>query len=301
MSEHLPNNPVLSILIVNYNGRKFLGPCLESVRKYVSCRHEVIVVDNASQDDSVEFIRKNFPEVVMISSPQNLGFAKGNNLAARQAKGSYLLLLNMDTVLIQDIAPVAEALERNPKLGVLGIKMLGVNKEYRNSCGFFPSGMRLLLIRSIFNRRGFFADGCFPQNSAKVYEVDWVEGSFLVTPKKLWDMLGGMDENYFMYVEDVDYCRSAKNAGYQTGYFPQLSFIHFGGYSDLRLAQLLKGYRRFFSKFSSPAYAFYADGMMMSGLFVKTFIYGLAALFGSGQARTKFQHRMAAIKEIIVW
>src|SRR3990172_1751724 len=123
----------LSILIVNYNGAGYLGNCLRSVKQHVHLDHEVIVVDNASTDGSCNLIKTGFPNVKLRNSGVNLGFAGGNNLGAMEAKGEYLLLLNSDTILLSDIKPAIELMERQHNVGILGAMMLSAGGKYRFS------------------------------------------------------------------------------------------------------------------------------------------------------------------------
>jgi len=240
----------LSIIIVNYNGKIFMDDCLTSIKKHVLLSHEVIIVDNASSDGSVEYIRDHFSDVNLIASEENLGFARGNNLGSKSAKGKYILLLNNDTVLCSDISPAISLFEQQEDVGVLGAKMLGRNLEYRYSAGHFPSALRLLRISSLFKTDGYFKHGDFSANDNKPVHVDWIEGSFLLTKKHVYDKLRGLDENYFMYVEDVDFCRRITQLGLNVVYFPGASYIHYGGYGEGRLGMLIKGFRRYHSNFS---------------------------------------------------
>ena len=134
----------LSILIVNYNGRDFLGPCLESIRKYVAVPFEVIVVDNASHDGSVDYLIKNYPDVRVIASQVNTGFSGGNNLAARDATGRYLLLLNNDTVVCSSIDPLIHLMELNEDAGVLGCRLSYGNGKQQESIGYKPNVLSLV-------------------------------------------------------------------------------------------------------------------------------------------------------------
>lgn len=269
---------VLSILIVNFNGKKFLGPCFESIRKHVTVSHEIIVVDNASHDGSVEYVTKNYPDINLVFSEVNLGFAAGNNLAARSAKGKYLLLLNNDTLLLGDLKDAVAQLSSDPSIGALGCRMIGRANEYRYSAGHFPSPLRLLSFSTIFNRTGPFNNGNFPAGSETLYDVDWVEGSFILTPSSLWQCLGGMDEDYFMYVEDIDFCKRVHDACLRVVYFPSLTFLHYGGYSSSRLGMLIKGFRRYHIKYSSCIIRLTAGFMLTFGLIIKSVAYALVSL-----------------------
>ena len=287
----------ISILIVNYNGKSFLGPCFESIRKYVTIPYEIIMVDNASHDGSVEYVTLNHPDIILIASKVNLGFAAGNNLAARVAKGKYLLLLNNDTLLQGDLRSVIDLFSSDIAIGALGCRMFGKNGEYRYSTGHFPSPLRLLSFVTIFNRNEPFKNGDFPIEKEPVYDVDWVEGSFILTRSDIWTSLAGMDEDYFMYGEDIDFCKRVNDNGFRVVYFPALSFIHYGGYSSSRLGMLVKGFRRYHKKFSSLVVKSFANLILTFGLLLKAVIYALISLAQGRGFGVKSISCLKALKE----
>jgi len=267
-------SPLLSVLIVNHNGRRFLPDCLDALRSRVSCPHEVIVVDNASTDGSAEWLASACPWVRLLVSRENLGFTAGNNLAARHAGGESLLLLNTDTVLLDDPAPALALLEREADVGVVGAKMLSAEGIYRPSAGHFPAPARLIRIRSMYLSHGPFRDGDFPPRPES-WDCDWIEGSFLLTRRELWQRLGGLDERFFMYGEDVDYCRRALGAGFRTVFCPAISYVHFGGFSVERMAWTVDGFRRFHLEHSGLAQRWLAEGVLSTGLVARSLLAGL--------------------------
>lgn len=288
---------ILSILIVNYNGKEFLDECFESVNRHVSVPFEIIVVDNASTDGSAEFIRTHFPDVALIESGSNLGFAAGNNLGGVQAKGHYILLLNNDTVLCSDLWPAIAYMEEQPEVGVLGAHMMGRNREYRYSAGHFPTPLRLMKISSLFVTSGHFRYGNFPEENPEPISVDWVEGSFMLTRKMLWDELGGLDEGYFMYVEDIDFCKRIRQRELKVTYFPAVCYIHYGGYGKGRLGLLIKGFRRFHRKFSGFGEWLAVQLVLSLGLMVRLCIYLLMFVAtGNRERKDKLLSCWAALK-----
>lgn len=228
-------SPILSIIVVNYNGMRFLADCLTSIADHVSCPYEVIVVDNASTDGSCEFIKENFPHVRLIPSERNLGFTGGNNLGARQASGELLLLLNNDTRLLTPLDAAIEEFSRDEKLGALGCMMYNTDGSFQHSIGFEATPLRLVL--------SWLGIGRFPAApdifkrvvaDKRVYSkplknAAWVSGAFLMTRRAIWESLGGLDERYFMYMEDVDYCKRLMGAGLRVAYTPKVEIIHCGG------------------------------------------------------------------------
>lgn len=225
---------LLSILIVNYNGKRFLADCLDSVRKYVHCEYEVIIVDNASADDSVDYIRATFPEVKLIASPVNTGFTGGNNLAAEAARGELLLLLNNDTLILSNIQAALDRFQQ-ADVGAAGVHLCYADRRNQASVGYEHTPTRMLL-----SWAGLSGVGVLPtlfrslETAPEFYQRDhsdvaWVSGAFLLTRRVLWEQLGGLDERYFMYVEDVDYCRRVRQRGYRIAYLAQVHVLHYEG------------------------------------------------------------------------
>ena len=205
---------ILSILIVNFNGRDFLASCLNSIYRHVNISSEIIFFDNASEDDSVKFIKERYPEVKIINNDTNIGFSCGNNIAAKYAKGKYILLLNNDTIIQSTINPLIKIMDSNIDIGVLGCRLLYPKGQQQESMGHIPNILNIIFswtpLAKIFPRCSFFQRVIFAKSELykeKFYQVGWVSGAFLLTKATLWYRLGGLDEQYFMYMEDVDYCR----------------------------------------------------------------------------------------------
>lgn len=262
----------LSIIIVNYNGQRFFDGCLKSIAEHVPFEHEVIVVDNASTDGSAEYLRSTYPKIRLIESESNLGFSGGNNLGARSAKGEYLLLLNNDTLILDDLSLAIDLMERDASIGALGARMLGKDREYRYSAGYFPEPWRLIKFSLLYRQCGDFRLGTFPEK-IDFYPVDWVEGSFLLTPTEVWRKLGGLDEKYFMYVEDIDYARNVVDLGKRVVYCPKMSYVHFGGFNQTRLGMLVEGFRKYHRKHSGWSKKFLAFFVLDIGLIVRSIAY----------------------------
>lgn len=235
----------LSIIIVNYNGKHFLKKCLDSIARCCSSfSYEIIIVDNNSVDDSQKFIRKNYPNVKLLQEKKNLGFGKANNLGVKNSIGHYVLLLNNDTILQQNIEPVLEVIAKK-HVGAVGVKMLNGNKKYIQSVGKFPSPLSLIKISNLNETRTEFVLGNFENEE---YEVDWISGSFMVLKRKDWDLLNGFDEDFFMYVEDVDLCKRINNLGKKIIFLSNISYIHFVGFNSSREIKLIDGYKIYSNK-----------------------------------------------------
>lgn len=221
----------LSIIIVNYNTKELLEQCLESL----TGDEEIIVVDNASTDGSVEMAEKEFPKVKLVKNKENLGFAKANNQAFRQARGEYVLFLNPDTVVLgQASLKMVQWLEKHPRVGILGCQILDEDKKIRSSGGFFPNLWRVFLWMSGIDHfppvaRAFGAYHLPPSFFKAQGELDWVQGCALLARREVLEKIGGFDENFFMYAEEVDLCLRAKKLGWQVWFTPGAQIIHLGG------------------------------------------------------------------------
>lgn len=262
--------PEVSVILVSYNTSSYIRRALESLfRETQLTSIEVIVVDNASSDDSVAMIRQFFPQVTLIESGANLGFAGGVQLGAKQATGQYLLLLNPDTVIINaavdrllhfaklhpangiwsgvtlnnDMSLNTQHAWSKPTLHDLLYSALGLSKLFSKTC--------------VFNNANY---GCWKRDTVK--EVDIVSGCFFLTTRELWDKLGGLDASFFMYAEEADYCLRAKALGYQPIVTPDARIIHHGGVSHSHFSgkqiKLLKGkvelVNRHVTAWQRPAY-----------------------------------------------
>lgn len=236
----------LSVIIINYNGKHFLKDCFESLQVALkNIQHEILVLDNNSQDGSCDFIKQNYPNVFLIESKINFGFGKGNNEAVKKAKGKYVLLFNNDTILLDDISPAIKILEERSDVGVIGIKMLNANKEYVPVFGNFPNVSNMFMMKKLQQMGEEFATGNF---SKPHYEVDWLGGSFLLLSKELFQGVGGFDEDYFMYVEDVDFSKKIANRNLKRLFVPEMSYIHYVGFNKSKNPLLIKGYKIFIKK-----------------------------------------------------
>ena len=241
---------ILSIIIVCYNSEKYIEKCIEAIYKVIRTKYEVIVVDNNSSDGSVKILKK-FKNIRLIELKNNFGFSKANNIALKYSRGEFILFLNDDTILLSDVENALNLLKRHRRIGIVGAKMLDKNKNYRYSAGYFPEPLRLFFIRTMLKKNGLFAHGSFLEDNGKTYyKVDYVEGSFILTQKKILKKTGGFDENYFMYGEDIELCYRLKIKGYETVYMPSIKYIHYGGYHHEREYLLVNGILLFHNKWS---------------------------------------------------
>lgn len=223
----------LSVIIVNWNTRDLLMRCLASLHQYTQgISYEVFVVDNGSTDGSPEMVKQKFPAVCLIANRDNVGFPKANNQAIREAKGRYILLLNSDTALAENaFQKMVGFMDNHPAVGIIGTKLLNPDGSRQYSCDCFPrSPIRLVCDR--------FLDLCYPGNSItrqkKIAEwnydtnfvVDSVVGAVLLIRRATFEEIGLLDEQFFMYAEDIDWCYRAALAGWKIYYLGEISIYH---------------------------------------------------------------------------
>jgi len=232
----------ISVIIVNYNVKELLQQCVNSVlSSSKNLKTEIIIVDNNSFDGSVEFIKSKFSlnsNIKVISSPVNLGFAKGNNIGVKEAKGEYLLILNPDTVLQEDtLEKTLSFYKTDSQIGAVTCKLVLPNGKLDLACRrSFPTPSvavyRMLGLSKLFPKSKLFGKYNLTYlDENHIYEVDAIVGAFILLRKDIYDKVGGFDEEYFMYGEDLDLCYRLKKAGYKIYYFPGTSIIHYKGES----------------------------------------------------------------------
>jgi len=223
----------ISVVIVGWNARHYLELCLESLAEAPPRRTmEILVVDNASEDGSAEMIEARFPHVKLIRSAENLGFAKGNNVAIRQCKGRYIALVNPDVIVFPGcLDALADFLDQNPRVGNVGPRVLNPDMTMQSTCRRFPNLWNNFCsatsLASVFKGSRFFAGEhmwFFPHD--RTLAVDVLVGCFSMIRREAFDAVGLLDEGLFMYGDDVDWCRRCWNVGWQVVFFPGARAIH---------------------------------------------------------------------------
>lgn len=238
--------PSLGIVLVNYNTREMLLSCLESSKASGDEGVSYVVVDNASSDGSVEALRKTFPEVKVLLNEKNVGFATACNQGARVVNGDILVMLNTDTLVQKGCWSTLKRFFREvPEAGIAGGRVLNPDGSIQYSLRHFPNLWNALsetfFIHHHFKATCWSSEVITAENEyARSHKVDWVSGAFLACWRKVWEDLGGFDEVFFMYCEDVDLCRKAHDHGYNVFYAPAPSIIHFGGQSSPGTVQTLE-------------------------------------------------------------
>jgi GT2 family glycosyltransferase len=230
--------PVVSVLVISYNTRAMTLACLRSLRAETRVPHEVVVLDNASSDGSAEAIAAAFPEVTLIASRENLGFAGGNNRAAEQARGRFILLLNPDTVVLDGAVDRLVAFaERTPRARIWGGRTLYADGRLNPaSCWrrmtLWNAFCRTAGLAGLFPGSGLFnAEAYGGWDRGTVRAVDLVSGCFFLIERELWRALGGFDRDFFMFGEEADLCLRARALGADPHVTPDAVIVHHGSAS----------------------------------------------------------------------
>jgi GT2 family glycosyltransferase len=238
-ADHSAEAPDVTIIVVSYNTREMTLDCLRSIQAETRITHEVLVVDNASTDGSAEAIAAEFPGMRLMAENTNHGFARANNLAAKYARGRYLLLLNPDTLVLDGavdrLAAVAQA---NPQARIWGGRTLNPDYSLNPTCCWRKMTLWNVFCRTsglsgIYSASEFFnseAYGGWQRDSPR--EVDIITGCFLMIARDFWNELGGFDTTYFMYGEEADLCLRAASTGARPLFTPDAEIIHYDGASE---------------------------------------------------------------------
>lgn len=237
-AESTESGPLISVIIVNWNTRRLLKECIDSIPAGAGDMEvETFVVDNGSDDGSCEMVRREHPEVILMENRENLGFAAANNQALRLFRGRYALLLNSDAALSEgSLQRVVQFAEENPKAGVVGCRVLNTDGSLQVSCMRYPD-VRGLLGSALFLPRLF--PGCswlghedlvwWDHNEEK--EVEVIKGCFMLVRAEAVREVGVLDESFWLYGEETDWCYRMKKAGWQLKFTPAASIVHHGGAS----------------------------------------------------------------------
>lgn len=242
----------ISIILLNYKNPQLTINCINSILKSkAQVTYEVIVIDNHSEDESLECIKKAFPTIVVKDSQKNGGFAYGNNIGVRLAYGKYLLLLNNDTEIKENMLDILyEYAERNPQVGMIGCRALDGNGRELPIAHTYETLRRIMLqlyIKPILERLGLQRKivSLFRHRDGMKNEftpAEWIAGSALFIRKDLYCNVGGLDENFFMYMEDEDLGHRVNDAGYTVGIVNKIGYTHFCGGSTIESYFLTKEY-----------------------------------------------------------
>jgi len=277
----------VSIIIVNWNTRDILSDCLKSVfdqTKDIS--FEVIVIDNASSDDSVKMVKSEFPQIILIENNENRGFAAANNQGIQIAKGRYILLLNSDTIVLDGaIQKNLVFADQHPDAAVVGCKVLNPDKSLQPTCFMYPSLLNLFLsstyLYKFFPRSRFLGrERMTWWDRNDIREVEVVTGCFMLVKKETIEKVGMMDESFFMYAEETDWCYRFKKAGWKLFFTPNAQIIHLGGQSSKAvrpqmIIQLRVGILQFIEKHHNIVYYYLAKLMILLWLAIRIPWWGI--------------------------
>ena len=232
----------VSIVIVSFNTRDVTRECLEHVRMHAAAvRHEVLVVDNASADGSADMVAAEFPEAHLIRSDENRGFAGGNNPAMKIARGRYILLLNSDAFLAGGaLEKTLQYLDDHPNIGVLGCKLTDPDGTMQASARMLPGPLNKILhitgLAARFPGSKFFGRVDYTWwDHSEPRTVGWVVGAYFLIRRETMENIGGLDERYFLYFEEIDYCLTARRAGWEVVFYPHAEIVHIGGQSTVKV------------------------------------------------------------------
>jgi GT2 family glycosyltransferase len=273
----------LSIIIVTHNAKDFLRNCLKSVfEKIKNLSFEVLVVDNASSDGTFEMLKNEFPQVNAIFSKENLGFAKANNLAIKEAKGKYIFLLNPDTILLdENFEKLIDFAQKNPDVGAIGPKVLNSDLTIQHQCKRgFPTPWNIFCYLSglakIFPKSKIFAGYLLTYlDTEKIQEVDSLSGCAMVVKREVIEKVGMMDEDYYLYGDDLDWCYRIKSAGWKVVYFPETKIIHYGGKGGtgkkpyFNIYHFYRSALIFYRKHLARQYFFLINWLVYLGIFLR--------------------------------
>jgi N-acetylglucosaminyl-diphospho-decaprenol L-rhamnosyltransferase len=258
----------LSVVIVNWNVCALLRRCLRSILATTVSwpTSQLIVVDCASTDDSVAMVRSEFPNVQLIVSSENLGYARGANLGAAHASGRYLMIMNPDTEVVDDaLAILVHYMDTHPEVGAAGPQLRYADGRAQPSRRRFPTLATAFWESTLlqqwfphnrFARHYYMAD----RVADSAQPVDWLVGAALIIRRTTWERVGPLDEGYFMYFEELDWCRRCRAAGWEVHYVPQAVIIHHEAQSSdqVPVARILNFQRskvRYFRKYHGIVWA----------------------------------------------
>jgi hypothetical protein len=232
----------VSIVIVSFNTKDLTRQCLEHVQKHAAAvRHEVLVVDNASGDGSADMVAAEFPRVHLVRSNENKGFAGGNNPAMKIARGRYILLLNSDAFLAEGVLEkTIDYMDDHPRIGVLGCRLTDPDGTLQPSARMLPGPLNKILhitgLAARFSKSKFFGRVDYTWwDHSEPRTVGWVVGAYFLIRRETMENIGVLDERYFLYFEEIDYCLTARRAGWEVVFYPHAEIVHIGGQSTIKV------------------------------------------------------------------
>lgn len=294
----------VSVIIVSYNTNQLLEACLRSVFEYTPEKtFEVIVVDNASTDDSIEMVGKHFVPAKTIRMRANVGYARAVNAAIEQCEGRYALLLNPDAELLPGTLDLmVEAADESLETGVTGAKHLDSDDRIQLTWGQFPSVRSEIFRKAIHAGLGVGSDRAsgFVEKIARNSVIpDWVSGSCMLVKREAWEKAGLMDESFFLYFEDIDWCRRIQKAGYLIKLLPEVPVMHIGGASTSKFQiDAIEAYRQSQFYFIRKHYGTFHSLLVRAMVTIKSALYGfwhLLSWFAASSNKEREHQRVMAM------
>lgn len=225
----------ISIVIVSYNTKNLLEDCLSSLKKTIKQNNNVAVwvVDNYSSDNSAKMVRKKFPWVNLIANDKNFGFAKANNQAIRKIKSRYIFLLNPDTEILNNaLDKMVSYMVKHKDVGILGPQLVNVDGSIQRELSPFPKLLDAILVLLKLHRLSPFSQLVYPNyDYSKIQHVEHLMGSALLASKEVFDQVGFFDESFFLWFEETDFEKRAKESGFKIAYYPKAKIKHLIGQS----------------------------------------------------------------------
>ena len=262
--------------------------CLDSLLKQKNADYEIIIVDNASTDNTFEVLQPYEDKITLIKNKENVGFGKANNIGAKIAKGDFLFLLNQDTEFTSDydLKKITDFVKANKHYGLVSTKITEIKTKRETKPRETYPGEKIIL----HPLRGLPGT------------IAWVLGAVMILPKEVYAKIHGFDEDFFLYGEDIDICLRVRKAGYEIGYLPEVEILHFGGCTEIKKGQYSKSYRK-----QKALYQFYQKHYeqkdcerlyryeLRRGLF-RALIHKLRCFFGSKRSCGKYERYRAIVE-----
>lgn len=293
----------VSIIIVSWNAREFLRGCLKSIRSTANgLEIEVIVVDNASSDGSPQMVSAEFPEVKVIQTGENLGFARANNIGIKQATGEYLALVNSDVVVHPEcFQKLIRFFDARQDVGLIGPKVLEGDGKLQRTCRRLPTlwntFCRALALDGILSKWSLFSGREMRHWSHEEQaEVEVLSGCFWMARRAAVEKVGGLDERFFFYAEDVDWCKRFWESGWKVMFVPSASATHFGGGSSSNAplkysVELLRANVTYWKKHKGIVGAVCFRMLSSVHHVIRLFIYGVKSIAGGKHSETSLLKR----------
>lgn len=304
----------LSIIIISYNTKNITKDCIHSVIKHTkNVKYELILLDNASKDGSVEMlknIKKNNKNVKLILNKKNIGFGPANNKGVKNSSGEFILFLNSDTLIKGNvIGEMVNWMQKNKNVAVSSCMLRNKDNTIQGNGGYFPDLIRVFSWMFFIEDIPFFGnlikpfhpmhDHSFISKNEKYFEkkkeLDWVTGAYMIVRSDVIKKAGLFDEDYFMYTEEVDLCFRIKKLGYSVYYLPKWDIIHYGGASSTKefmIVNEFRGVKTFYKKNYAPWKYIVLTFLLRSGCLLR------AVLFGIIKGKEAYQSYVKAYKTI---